>query len=466
MHSRVSLTVLLALATSCGDGARSNPVKDALAATRPPGESQTSVAFRLPGSGRNTGLYRLPALAEVAWRFEAARAAPAAVVGFVSDEDLVYALTQRQELVALDLGSGLVRTVDSAVARAVMSPTGSVHIVRTDSSVAQVSRRIVTEWDARFSGIPAAMHGAVRDRLVGIVDTGGSPRLELLSPGQASGTTQPLPRGEVAFAPWGDAVAVATETGVAILDPTGDAAPRHFDTSTPVRHVTFSPSGHRLYVADGEARLTVVERFELDVLGTLQLPEPPAALRPDPHGRLLLAAGSEETVYVIDLVPLSVVGRVRSRWGDDLPTVAGEGLVLAQLDDAVLAVDARSGEELGRVESTTRDRWLIAQWDPRRPVLEFATDVAETPPPAGQLVYVQVSSSHNPEWARDFAENLRRAGVAATVLPPGSNDELHRVVLGPYRSRDEAESTARRLGLPFWIFTQDTTSSDTTGDGR
>ncbi|MCK5713305.1 MAG: SPOR domain-containing protein, partial [Hyphomicrobiaceae bacterium] len=106
------------------------------------------------------------------------------------------------------------------------------------------------------------------------------------------------------------------------------------------------------------------------------------------------------------------------------------------------------------------DRWLLMAWDPRRPGLEFAVTPG-TPEAAeeSQLIYVQVSSTSNQDWAVNLATNLRRAGMQATVLNPRTIDEPYRVVLGPYPTRDQAESTGRSLGLPFWIFTLDTATT-------
>ena len=72
---------------------------------------------------------------------------------------------------------------------------------------------------------------------------------------------------------------------------------------------------------------------------------------------------------------------------------------------------------------------------------------------------MQVSSTSNPDWASDLVENLRRAGMAAEVLPPDVPGDPYRVVLGPYATREQAEATGRQLKLPYWIFTRDTTST-------
>ena len=70
---------------------------------------------------------------------------------------------------------------------------------------------------------------------------------------------------------------------------------------------------------------------------------------------------------------------------------------------------------------------------------------------AAASVYLQVSSSQNPAWASELADKLRAAGLPASVLAPTRSDEAHRVVLGPYATREQAESTGRKIGMPSFI---------------
>jgi len=113
------------------------------------------------------------------------------------------------------------------------------------------------------------------------------------------------------------------------------------------------------------------------------------------------------------------------------------------------------------VEDRAGDRWLPFAWDPRRPALEFAREGAPDEEEAAEIIYVQVSSTSNRNWAASLADNLVRAGMRASVLDPRTPDEPFRVVLGPFPTREEAEATGRTTGLPFWIFTVDTTTVDT-----
>jgi len=64
-----------------------------------------------------------------------------------------------------------------------------------------------------------------------------------------------------------------------------------------------------------------------------------------------------------------------------------------------------------------------------------------------------VSSSRNPQWARDLAGKLSESGLPASVLSPRREGDPYRVVLGPYASREEAEERGSSLGMPFFVIT-------------
>jgi cell division septation protein DedD len=68
-------------------------------------------------------------------------------------------------------------------------------------------------------------------------------------------------------------------------------------------------------------------------------------------------------------------------------------------------------------------------------------------------VFLQVSSSQNPSWANELSERLKGAGLPASVLQPRRSDEAYRVVLGPYATREQAEETGRKIGMPSFIVT-------------
>jgi cell division septation protein DedD len=114
---------------------------------------------------------------------------------------------------------------------------------------------------------------------------------------------------------------------------------------------------------------------------------------------------------------------------------------------------------VGRIADGAADLWLPLAWTPEAmetaaagPDTSAAAADSTAPAAARTAVYLQVSSSQNPAWARDLAGQLRDAGLPASVLEPTGPDEGYRVVLGPYASREEAESAGRKLGRPFFIY--------------
>jgi septal ring-binding cell division protein DamX len=115
--------------------------------------------------------------------------------------------------------------------------------------------------------------------------------------------------------------------------------------------------------------------------------------------------------------------------------------------------------ETGRVSGGASDLWLPIAWTPERgtqlPVqTDTAVAVARDSTPSSR-VYLQVSSSQNPDWAGDLAQKLKEAGLPATVLNPHRDGDPYRVVLGPYESREAAEAAGRKLGRPFFIYQPD-----------
>lgn len=114
--------------------------------------------------------------------------------------------------------------------------------------------------------------------------------------------------------------------------------------------------------------------------------------------------------------------------------------------------------ETGRIEGGASDLWLPLAWHPAQendiPVDADSSRQADADSAAGRpTVYLQVSSSQNPTWASELSEKLRAAGLPAAVLTPKRQEEAYRVVLGPYATREQAEETGRKLGMPSFIVT-------------
>jgi len=386
----------------------------------------------------------------------------AAAVGADLDQRVAFALAADGGAVALDLENGSVRTVLPEARRAVLGPDHTLWTVDDEGAIVAVTRRVSRE----VAGRPPAgsLYGTAGGQLLALGDR-AEPRAVLLGAGD-SATTADLPAGPAAVTEWGDLVGVAADTALVLWHPSGGEV-----TSIRFRRgaiaVAFSPAGHRAYVLTDGPRLDIVDREGEEVLGSVELPGPGRAIRSDPLGAWLLVRAAEgDDVWLVDPVRREVTGMFRAEWAADLPMVVGSDVIVARQGADVVALSLADGTlpAAGRIVGGGTDFWLPLAWTPpaprevpvatapETPAAEAADPDAEPAPPPERLLYLQLSSSHNAAWAADLAQQLRRAGVEASVLPPESADGLHRVVLGPFATREEAETAARGLGRPSFIF--------------
>jgi hypothetical protein len=376
------------------------------------------------------------------------------VVGLDPESEFLFVSTAKKELLALDLGSGRVDTVATGVAQAALGPDGTLYAVDTARRVISLSRRTRFAWPQALTALPRDLFGATDQHLVGVIP---QDRL-LVAAADQPPTVHPIAAGgDVAATRWGDLVAVASDSGVTFYDPLGRRKPSFVKLGDAPRALAFSPSGHRIYVARRNAPgLAVVDRFDRKEIDGVALPGPVAALRLDPLGRWLLARPANgDSAWIVDLPIKQHTGIVPTEWQSDLPAISPDGVLIYRRRDEVLAVRPDSLTQVGKVTKAAGDLWVLTTWLPRGVPASVASARSDSTAAAGGAegpLYVQVSTSQNPEWSQHLADDLSRAGMNARVLPPQSPDDGYRVVLGPFTSRAQAEATGRRLGRPFWIY--------------
>ena len=264
-----------------------------------------------------------------------------------------------------------------------------------------------------------------------------------------------------------------------------------------------------------KGELVVIDRFNQDERGAISLPGPAGALRTDPWGRALLVRnrepGAAGETWVVGVADNGVTGKLRGPWASDLPAVAQTGVLLSREGAAVVARDLRSLDSLGAVAGAASDVWFTGRWvpssataraavansrpaatttaDSRKPatadsrqptadgkapaaapvpaVSRQPTAVSEPPatshqPPAASppsavsrepsaSFYAQVLATRNEEAARALAANLSAEKVQVIAPRQGVGDDNWRVVAGPFRSREAADSAGRSLGRPYWV---------------
>jgi hypothetical protein len=415
------------------------------------------VAIRLPAKGGTPQLYRLPRLTPVEGILKGKLPPVERVVGLDPESEYLYVTTAKHELLSLDLGSGRVDTVAVAVAQAALGPDGTLYAVDTLRHVISLSRRTRFAWPQALTALPRDLFGATDQHLVGVI-----PKDKLLvAAADQPATVRPIAAGgDVAASRWGDLVAVASDSGVTFYDPLGRRDPGFIRLADAPRALAFSPSGHRIYVARRNVPgLAVIDRYDRKELDGVALPGPVAALRLDPLGRWLLARPAVgDSAWIVDLPIKRHTGIVPTEWQADLPAISPDGVLIYRHGKDVLSVRPDSLTDVGKVANGAADLWVLTSWLPRGvPASSVASAGASDTSGAGAggaegPMYVQVSTSQNPEWSGHLADDLARAGLPARVLPPQHTDEGYRVVLGPYATREQAEATGRRLGRPFWIY--------------
>jgi len=424
--------------------------------------------LRLRRAGGLPALYRAGDLTELPWAGRERLPSVQQIVGFDLDQVLAYAIDSTRGLEALDLATGTHRELTERVRGAVLGPEGTLWVVDDKDGVVRIRHRLPQATGVKLAASPVALYGTSDRQLISI-EGGDTARAVVIGESEA-GISTVLPTTRTAASPWGDLLAIADPAGIELWAPRGGVETREVRMSGTPTSVRFSASGHRLYVGREASGLGVIDRYGGSRLRDIDLPGPATALRVAPYGGWLLARATDDSVWIVDLSTNRYVGTVTTSWERDLPTVVGDAALLVRKDGDVVALDLHGGDlkELGRLKGGARDLYLPVPWSPeasrtqeriaaadsqasaaKPTAVEAGVEPVERP---GGIVYLQVSRSQNPAWAQELAGTIRDEGFPATVLQPRAGEEAYRVVVGPYPSREAAESAGRRLGRPSFIF--------------
>jgi hypothetical protein len=453
----VGLALLLGL-VACRHGARSVARTERPAAPRRP--APTSL-LRFARDGGVVRLYGADGLAPDDWRSVDKLPPVRRVLGADLDQRLVYTVDPKGTVSALDLETRRVRQLEKNVVHAALGPDGALYMADTAGVVTQLAHRVPLRFRSTLASAPRTLYATTSGTLLAFPERGAG--MQVLSAEQPSGTVR-LPAGPSAATFWGDLVAVAADSAVVLYDVNGKRqAPHAIRIRGHARAVLFSPSGHRIYVAEEAGRLAVLDRFSGGEVDEVKLPGPAAGLRQDIYGGwLLVRPGEGDSTWVVDPTSGRFVGTVPTRWGPDLPAVVPPATLVIRRGDDVVGLDlTKPGfPELGLVAGAANDVWMPIGWSPAPPPEAAVSDSAraaeaDSAAAAGPhaRIFVQVSSSRNPDWAKELAEKIKGAGLPAMVLSPNAGEDAYRVVLGPYVTREAADSAGKKVGMPSFIIT-------------
>jgi hypothetical protein len=424
--------------------------------------------LRVPISGGIVEAFDPENMGAAIWASRAAIPPLREVLGVNLEARLLVAVDTLQNLVFVDLESRGVRVQPGGVTSATMAPDGSVYTVAANRRVTRVDAGLPAPYRTSLPDPPRFHVGTLGERYVALVGN-PEPKLLILSPDRQLASLDAF-AGEAAATQWGDLVAIAADDRVTIFGTEEPFETRTLRVSNHARHLLFSPSGHRLYVAGDDRAILVFDRYSLDRLDRIDLPGVPGGLRIDGSGRWLLARPNRgDSAWVIDLATGRYLVTAESEWDRDLPAVAGAATLLVRRDGDAVAIELGQSNlpETGRVDGDGAEAWLVTTWVPRERMARVAAaaesllvrqdsllvvDSQTVAVPVDRL-FLQVSSSQNPEWSRELARQLAAGGYPAQVLDPTTPDDGFRVVIGPYQTREAAEEVGRRLGRPYFILT-------------
>lgn len=486
-----SALLLLACGVFGGCADRASPPSGAGAPPSIPG-GPDPIILRVSRNGGVLTAARYPALDSVVWR-SGSRVPPLSrVIAFGTEDGYLAALDSGGAPVRVDLRVGSVTTMRTDTVHAVSSVDGGAIYAVTNRG--ELTRYTPSGGDWRFTPkLPADALSAQRDGSLVVAGARGERVLvwRVRPPNQAvadslsfdiGGKTPDMQRtlartiGEV-----GDRVFFGADEQVLAVRSRDLSRALDVDVGDPVVAIAATPSGDRLFVArDDDATLRIVDRFEEGVSGKIRLPGPARALRMDPLGRVLLARGPADSVYVVSLASDAVIGVVRSAWRDDLPLVLPDaGIAYTRGNDVVFAHPATLADM--RVVANGADQfWHTVRWNGFRPraagldqPVQFrtsaprdssdltqdssrattATDTAGGAAGVGASYTVSFAAVLDEGQAKSVAARIRVDGQSPRITATErAGKTLYRVVLGPYTTRAEAERVGRASGQSYWIF--------------
>lgn len=452
------------------------------------------VILRVPRAGGTMAAYAYPSLDSALWRSSAQVPSLDHVIAFGPEDGYLAAVDSGGAPIRIDLRLGSV-TASRTVALSALSSldganiyglTGAGDLTRFtpnggdwnfhpplpasalyaqgDGSliVAGVRGKRVVVWRVRPPG------QAVADSLS--LDVGGEPAALARTVAATAGTV-------------GDRIYFGANESVVVVRTRDMKAALNVRVGDPVRAIANTPSGDRLFIAlDRQPSLRIVDRFEQGISGTISLPTPATELRMDPLGRVLLARGAHDSVFVVSLAGDKLQGVVHSAWRGDLPAVLPDGsLALLHGDNVVIAnpttlADGRS------IVGGAKDFWHMLRWNGFRPrakgldqPVQFrgsapraSSDVGDAlggrdslsardstvGDSAGATVYtLSFATVLDESNARALASKIRVDGQAPRITTSErAGKTIYRVVMGPFATHDEAERAGRASAQSYWIF--------------
>ncbi len=448
----------------------------------------SAAAFRVPAHGGPLSIYTLPRLDTTSWGGSARLGAVRTAVGVDIPGRRLLFIDSTGEVASFDLVSLRQKAVAPRRTAATIAADGSLLAVDSSGAVTESQPWGTRPWNNSLGRGVTHVFAAPGPRLLAIRVTRAGDSLEIASREDGIEQRVAVPQAvDVVASVDGDAVAFATDSSIVVYETEELHRPWSIKVDGQPLAIAFTPSGHRIYVAlKDKNQLAVIDRFARKVRGTISLPGPAQSLRADPWGRAMLVRGAgtgDTDVWVVGIATDNVVGTLHGPWSSDLPEATESGVILSREGTSVVARDIHSLDSVAAVEGGARDLWFAGRWVPtsvsagvraavasqadtgrgttasRRPEPAAPSEPTSPVPPPAQpgakpelaqpTFWIQLTSTTSERAARDMVQQLRVPG--AQVVTPKTEDDTWRVQVGPFWTRDAADSAGRSIGRPYFV---------------
>jgi cell division septation protein DedD len=363
-------------------------------------------------------------------------------------------------------------------------------------------------WTFKPDRDPSALLPIADGSLVLVNDDGHRMQLRRLHPPESRVTdTASVPRAQlVVHTELGDRLYFPGDSGLAGVRVRDFTRTNTVKLPAPADDAVATPSGDRIFVAmHGRKSIAVIDRFTEDIEQSIEIGHDVSALRMDPDGRYVLVRDvAGDSVSVVSLGASRVIGRVRSTWRNDLPLVGPDGRLALLQDNDVVLVDAETHRTSTHFLAGAQDLWTLIRWNgfrpraqgldepvrfaadsdstaavatgdstsavagaanaaavappsvasvPRPPDAPAPADTRRPPPPVKRAFTLSFAALLSEDRARVMATGIKVDGKPVRVVPSmREGTQVYRIVFGPFDTREEAERTGRRTGLPYWVY--------------
>lgn len=481
--------------------------RDRASASDAPSASTTGpdpIMLRVPRDGGVVRAFAYPGLDSLIWRSSGRAPALSRILAFDQEAGSIAYVAENGVPGRIDLRLGAVQAASkSSLAHAASDDGDAIFGLSRENTITRLTPSgdwTLTPGDSVLLALPQG-DGALLVLLARDEDH----RLIRVHPPE-SRITDSLELRDIdpaVYAQAGDRVYFAAGEGLLAVEARELTLVPRVDLSGVPVAIAPTPSGDRVYAAiSGEPVIDVVDRYENDVVRRLRIPGIASALRMDPLGRYVLvrpAAG--DSAWVIPIGTHEPIGSVRTAWRGDLPLVAPDGAILVARGENVVFVNAESLRDRRVVRGGASDFWHAIRWNGFRPRAEgldrpvdFAVSQsagatgdpavdstgapltpritrradsargagrdtvsrAEAAPPARSATpafTVSFAALLDAAAARELAQSITVGGAKARVVTSTTaGSTVHRVVLGPYPSRADAERVGRESGKSYWVY--------------